>query len=111
MVTVQDESSMMVGIAANPKEKDYIIDVCAAPGGKSLHVSELLNGTGTVEARDLTEYKIGLIEENIARVGNENIITKVSDATVLDKEAIEKADIVIADLPCSGLGVIGIKVI
>ena len=67
------------------------------------------NGTGTVEARDLTEYKIGLIEENIARVGNENIITKVSDATVLDKEAIEKADIVIADLPCSGLGVIGNK--
>ena len=43
-----------------------------------IHVSELLNGTGTVEARDLTEYKIGLIEENIARVGNENIITKVS---------------------------------
>ena len=80
-------------------------------GRKDLHVSELLNGTGTVEARDLTEYKIGLIEENIARVGNENIITKVSDATVLDKEAIEKADIVIADLPCSGLGVIGIKVI
>ena len=38
MITVQDESSMMVGIAANPKEKDYIIDVCAAPGGKSLHV-------------------------------------------------------------------------
>lgn len=109
MITVQDESSMMVGIAANPKEKDYIIDVCAAPGGKSLHVSELLNGTGTVEARDLTEYKIGLIEENVARVGNENIITKVSDATVLDKEAIEKADIVIADLPCSGLGVIGNK--
>ena len=60
MITVQDESSMMVGIAANPKEKDYIIDVCAAPGGKSLHVSELLNGAGTVEARDLTEYKIGL---------------------------------------------------
>ena len=89
------------------KEIDYIFDVCAAPGGKSLHVSELLNGTGTVEARDLTEYKIGLIEENVARVGNENIITKVSDATVLDKEAIEKADIVIADLPCSGLGVIG----
>lgn len=109
MITVQDESSMMVGIAANPKENDYIIDVCAAPGGKSLHVSELLNGTGTVEARDLTDYKIGLIEKNIKRVGNKNIITKVSDATVLDIEAIEKADIVIADLPCSGLGVIGNK--
>ena len=106
---VQDVSSMLVTEAADPKPGDYVIDLCAAPGGKSLHVSELLNGTGTVEARDLTEYKIGLIEENIARVGNENIITKVSDATVLDKEAIEKADIVIADLPCSGLGVIGNK--
>ena len=106
---VQDVSSMLVTEAADPKPGDYVIDLCAAPGGKSLHVSELLNGTGTVEARDLTEYKIGLIEENVARVGNENIITKVSDATVLDKEAIEKADIVIADLPCSGLGVIGNK--
>ena len=106
---VQDVSSMLVTEAADPKPGDYVIDLCAAPGGKSLHLSELLNGTGTVEARDLTEYKIGLIEENIARVGNENIITKVSDATVLDKEAIEKADIVIADLPCSGLGVIGNK--
>lgn len=109
MITVQDESSMMVGIVANPKVGDYIIDVCAAPGGKSLHVSELLNGTGMVEARDLTEYKVGLIEENIHRIGNKNIKTKVFDATVLDEEAIEKADIVIADLPCSGLGVIGNK--
>ncbi len=109
MITVQDESSMMVAIAANPKESDYIIDVCAAPGGKSLHLSEMLNGTGMVEARDLTDYKVKLIEENIQRIGAKNIKTKVFDATVLDVYAIEKADIVIADLPCSGLGVIGNK--
>lgn len=109
MITVQDLSSMMVGLAANPKEGDYVIDVCAAPGGKTLHISELMNRTGTVEARDLTKYKVSLINDNIKRLGNKNIITKVMDATVMDEKSIEKADIVIADLPCSGLGVINKK--
>lgn len=109
MITVQDLSSMMVGLAANPKEGDYVIDVCAAPGGKTLHISEMMNRTGTVEARDLTKYKVNLINDNIKRLGNKNIITKEMDATVMDEKSIEKADIVIADLPCSGLGVINKK--
>ena len=109
MITVQDLSSMMVELAANPKEGDYVIDVCAAPGGKTLHISEMMNRTGTVEARDLTKYKVNLINDNIKRLGNKNIITKVMDATVMDEKSIEKADIVIADLPCSGLGVINKK--
>lgn len=109
MITVQDLSSIMVGLAANPKEGDYVIDVCAAPGGKTLHISEMMNRTGTVEARDLTKYKVNLINDNIKRLGNKNIITKVMDATVMDEKSIEKADIVIADLPCSGLGVINKK--
>lgn len=109
MITVQDLSSMMVGLAANPKEGDYVIDVCAAPGGKTLHISEMMNRTGTVEARDLTKYKVNLINDNIKRLGNKNIITKVMDATVMEEKSIEKADIVIADLPCSGLGVINKK--
>ena len=50
---------------ADPKEGDTVIDVCAAPGGKSLHMAELLKGTGHVEARDLTDYKVNLIEENM----------------------------------------------
>jgi 16S rRNA (cytosine967-C5)-methyltransferase len=106
---VQDVSSMMVSYVAAPKEGDYIIDICAAPGGKSLHLSELLNSTGMVEARDLTERKVSLIEENIARTGATNIFAREVDALILDNESIEKADIVIADLPCSGLGVIGKK--
>ena len=68
-----------------------------------------MNGTGCVEARDLTEYKVGLIQENIKRIGIKNIKIKVMDASVLDEDSIERADIVIADLPCSGLGVIGKK--
>ena len=103
---VQDVSSMLVGLAANPKEGDIVIDVCAAPGGKSIHVADLLNGTGHVEARDLTDYKVGLIEENIYRCGFKNIHAKRMDACILDENAKESADIVIADLPCSGLGVL-----
>lgn len=109
IVTVQDLSSMIAGLAANPGKGDYIIDVCAAPGGKSMHMAELMEGTGCVEARDLTEYKVELIRENIARIGCKNVKAEISDATVFDKSSEEKADIVMADLPCSGLGVMNKK--
>ncbi len=106
---VQDVSSMMVAQIADPKEGQMVIDVCAAPGGKSLHIAELLKGTGHVEARDLTAYKVNMIEENIMRSECSNIHAVQWDATQLDEQAIETADIVIADLPCSGLGVLGKK--
>ncbi len=106
---VQDISSMQVAWWASPREGDYIIDVCAAPGGKAIHLAELLRGTGFVEARDLTEYKIGLIQENIRRSGMTNIEAVQMDARLRDEASVEKADIVIADLPCSGLGVLGKK--
>lgn len=106
---VQDISSMMVAEAAAPKKGDVVIDVCAAPGGKSLHLAQKLDGTGSVEARDLTEHKVLLIEENILKSGLSNIHARQMDALVRDEDSVEKADIVIADLPCSGLGVIGKK--
>ena len=109
LFAVQDVSSMLVGEAADPQKGAYVIDVCAAPGGKALHIAEKLNGTGHVEARDLTEYKADLIRENIDRSGLENIETKVQDASVFDPDSEGKADLVIADLPCSGLGVLGKK--
>ena len=106
---VQDISSMTVAHAADPTKGDYIIDVCAAPGGKSSHLAELLDGSGMVEARDLTEYKVGLIEENILRHDLHNMKAVQQDATLFDEASVEKADILICDLPCSGLGVIGRK--
>lgn len=106
---VQDISSMMVAEIAAPEKGNYIIDVCAAPGGKSSHLAEKLEGTGMVEARDLTEYKVSLIEENIERHGLENMNAVQMDATVLDEASLGKADILICDLPCSGLGVMGKK--
>lgn len=106
---IQDVSSMQVSLWADPAEGAQVLDVCAAPGGKSIHMAELLLGTGMVEARDLTEYKVGLIEENIARCGLSNICARQADARILEEEKIKTADVVIADLPCSGLGVIGRK--
>lgn len=101
---VQDVCSMLVTHIADPKPGDYVIDVCAAPGGKSLHAAEMMQGEGMVEARDLTEYKVALIEENIAKSGMKNIRALQRDARIYDPDLAEKADLVIADLPCSGLG-------
>lgn len=106
---VQDVSSMLVCEVAGVKEGDFVFDVCAAPGGKAVHMAEKLNGTGRVEARDLTAYKVGLIQENIERMGLTNIRAIQQDARILDGNSMKKADIVLADLPCSGLGVLGKK--
>ena len=88
---------------------ERILDLCAAPGGKALHAAQILNGTGMVEARDLTEMKVELIRENISRMGFENIRAVQQDATCFDADSEEKADVLIADLPCSGLGVLAKK--
>ena len=106
---VQDISSMLVSEIADPKKEDYVIDVCSAPGGKALHMADKLGETGYVEARDLTDYKVSLIEDNIERSGMKNIRAVKQDALICDEESKEKADIVLADLPCSGLGVLGKK--
>jgi 16S rRNA (cytosine967-C5)-methyltransferase len=103
---VQDLSSMQVAHATEVQSGWNVIDVCAAPGGKAMHVAQLLNGTGHVEARDLTEYKTDLILDNIDRCQVENMSVKVWDATQPDASAEGTADLVIADLPCSGLGVL-----
>ncbi|SFG56598.1 transcription antitermination factor NusB [Oribacterium sp. WCC10] len=113
-ITIQDYASQQVGIEAAPDRNSYVVDVCAAPGGKSCHIASLLNGTGHVDSRDLTEDKVKLIQENIDRLKLTNITARAFDARVTDDSLIDengngKADIVLADLPCSGLGIIGKK--
>lgn len=113
LFTVQDISSMLVSEIAGPHAGAKVIDVCAAPGGKALHMAEKLliagQGNGHVEARDLTETKTDMIRENIRRLGLDNVSAVCMDASVPDQASAGTADIVIADLPCSGLGVIGKK--
>lgn len=106
---VQDESSMLVGYIADNREKDVVLDICAAPGGKSLHIADLTNDKAHIVARDVSLKKISLIDDNIERCGYDSIEAEVWDALELDETMIGKADVVIADLPCSGLGIMGKK--
>ncbi|RKD27835.1 16S rRNA (cytosine967-C5)-methyltransferase [Caminicella sporogenes DSM 14501] len=103
---VQDEASMLAGLILNPKENDFVIDVCSAPGGKSTHIAELMQNRGKVLSRDIHEHKLILINQNAKRLGISIIETEIYDALKLDKSLIGKADKVLVDAPCSGFGII-----
>ncbi|MDE7007862.1 MAG: 16S rRNA (cytosine(967)-C(5))-methyltransferase RsmB [Lachnospiraceae bacterium] len=117
LFAVQDVSSMLAveaaGItfenAAETKEPLLVMDVCAAPGGKTMHMAEKLGKRGRVYAFDLTEYKVTLIRDNIKRMGCENVEVHQHDASIPEPSFFGRADVVLADLPCSGLGTMGKK--
>ncbi|MBQ6787865.1 MAG: 16S rRNA (cytosine(967)-C(5))-methyltransferase RsmB [Lachnospiraceae bacterium] len=106
---IQDVSSMLAIEALGIKPGMKILDICAAPGGKSMLAADKLAGTGEVEARDISEYKVALMQENFDRCGLQNVKAVCKDATQPDESWVGQADMVIADVPCSGLGVIGKK--
>lgn len=114
---IQDESSMLLYHIANP-EKEFdkikgrplkVLDLCAAPGGKCTHFAQQLGENAVVEARDVSEQKVSMIEENMDRLHLDNLSVKVWDALVPDSTKESDADIVIADLPCSGFGIMSKK--
>lgn len=107
--TVQDVSSQVCVMAAGIKPGDTVLDVCAAPGGKSVYAAELAGDKGRVISRDLTPFKTALIRENAERLGVKNITVEEWDATDFDESLEGKADVVIADLPCMGFGIMGRK--
>ena len=116
MWTVQDESSMMVAEAAGLAGGETVYDVCAAPGGKAMHcASKLLAGsagwteTGKVHAFDLSKGKTAQILKNVRRMHLPNVVVAQRDALIPVPEEAGKADVLLCDLPCSGLGVIGRK--
>ena len=109
LFTVQDVSSMLVIEAADIQKGQTVIDLCASPGGKSLHAASKLAGTGKVLSFDVSQKKLTRMEENRQRMHMENMETAVNDACIYREELAGLADVVIADVPCSGLGVIGKK--
>lgn len=109
MIAVQDVSSMLAVEVAGIKPGSLVLDVCAAPGGKTMLAAEKTGPEGLVIARDLSDMKVSFIEENAGRMCLDQVRVQVQDATVLDESMIGKADVVIADLPCSGLGIIAKK--
>ena len=106
LFTIQDISSMIVGKVINPKENSLVLDVCSAPGGKTTHLATIMNNTGTVVSRDIFPHKLKLIKNSVDRLGLTNVEIEKFDASILDENSLGKFDYVLADVPCSGLGII-----
>lgn len=106
LFTMQDESAGLTALVLNPKEGEYILDCCSAPGGKTTYIAELMNNKGNIVAWDLYKYRLDKVQENSKRLGINIIKTEENDATVLKEEYIEKFDKILIDAPCLGLGVI-----
>lgn len=103
---MQDESSMLVAHAANLKPGMTVLDLCAAPGGKTTHLAQLMQNEGKIYACDIHQHKMKLIEENANRLGIEIVKTVLQDAAVFKPEWSAAFDCVLVDAPCSGLGVL-----
>jgi ribosomal RNA small subunit methyltransferase B len=105
---IQDESSQFIGKIVGLPSGARVLDLCAAPGGKSLLFAEM-EEVDEIISCDISESKTELIEDNVRRIGVDKIRTKVNDASLYNPDFLDGFDLVICDLPCSGLGVMGRK--
>ena len=111
LLYIQDESSMMAvkeAVSFCPNAKT-MLDLCSAPGGKGIYALELLGRDAEGILADVSEEKVALINDNLQRLDIKNATSVINDATILKEEFIDRFDMVIADVPCSGLGVISRK--
>ena len=104
--SVQDEASTLTADTVNPRPGNLVVDVCAAPGGKTMAMAELMGKEGEIYAFDIYEHKLKLIQDQAARLGTGIVKTRCQDGRIALKELEGQADCVLADVPCSGLGVI-----
>jgi 16S rRNA (cytosine967-C5)-methyltransferase len=109
--TVQDESAGLASILLSPKENDLILDMCAAPGGKSTHMAQILKNKGKIIAVDKYDAKITTMKKNAERLGVTCIEFVQDDATDFHNDIVssERFDKILLDAPCSGLGVLSKK--
>lgn len=107
--SIQSESSMLACMAVGAKRGQQILDACAAPGGKSCYLAEIMGGTGRVQAWDVHEHRVKLIESQVRRLHLENVRPMTRDASVLREDLVGAMDAVLLDAPCSGLGVMAEK--
>ncbi len=103
-IYVQDESAMLVAYLLSPRNSEFIVDLCAAPGGKTTHLAHLMGNAGKIIAVDMSAEKAALLEKNCRRVGARNVETRIMDVRKADLGFIKTADAVLIDAPCSGFG-------
>lgn len=103
-VYVQDESAMLISHLLCPQSMDLVVDLCAAPGGKTTHIASLMGNMGKIIACDISENKIEVLQDNCKRLGVKNVEIKKVDAVKDDLSFITAADAVLIDVPCSGFG-------
>lgn len=106
LFSIQDEASAMVCRVLGPKPGDTVIDTCAAPGGKTAAMGEMMENRGRIIACDVYTHRLALIEKQAERLGVSIVETRLLDGTEGDDSLTGSADKVLADVPCSGLGVI-----
>ena len=105
-IIVQDLSAMLPALVLNPSKGNQVLDMCAAPGGKTTYLSAIMNNSGSIMACDLHPHRVELIEHNVKRLGVENVRCYAGDATALPDDCYVRFDAVLLDAPCSGLGVL-----
>ncbi|MCL1974789.1 MAG: 16S rRNA (cytosine(967)-C(5))-methyltransferase RsmB [Firmicutes bacterium] len=104
---IQGQASQLAAYALNPKPGSKVIDLCAAPGGKTTHMAQLMDNKGEILAVDLHIHRLKLIEENAGRLGITIIGVLAADGRELPSKWHNFADYLLLDAPCSGLGVLG----
>lgn len=102
---VQDRASQLCCMALNPSEGDRVLDICAAPGGKTFTMAEMMNGMGEIYAFDLHEKRVKLIRNGAERLALNNIKAMAGDASKFNPE-LPKFSKILCDVPCSGVGAI-----
>ncbi len=105
LFTVQDIAPMIACSVLAPQKGDKVIDLCAAPGGKTTYIAELMGNVGEILAFDIHPHRSELVDKNAKRLGIDIIKTAVADATVFDNSLEGTADKILLDVPCSGLGI------
>ena len=108
LITIQDESSQLVATVLDAQPSDKILDACAAPGGKTVHIAEYLSEKGHIEALDLYDHKLRLIQQNAERLHQiEKIsLTKLDARKAFETFGPDYFDKILVDAPCSGIGLI-----
>jgi len=106
LVTAQDIGAMLASCVLKPEPGEVVYDMCAAPGGKTTHIAQLMQNRGSIRAFDIHAHKIELIRQNASRLGIDMITAEEKDASLYDAALSQTADKILADVPCSGLGII-----